>query len=515
MLRDANDIEAGAKLDYDVCIIGGGVAGLTIAGELLGEELSVCVLESGGEQYDSQTQELYRGSAVLIDAAGRTRPFDDYLNRSRVRMLGGSANAWGAKCGVLDSADFERRSWMPHSGWPLDRNGLDPYYDRACDTLRVRPFDYDPNAGVEADRPPLGIGGAKGFETTVRHFSLVRRGGPEQALEKFRERVTSSERVETLLHANVMELECRGSRDVVSSVAVSTLAGGRFSVRARIFVLAAGGIENVRLLLLSDRRWKRGLGNDRGLVGRFFSGHYTLSLGNVACFTRLAQSLDLYTTRDPNQIWGVLSMTRELQERYSMPNFTVTLSQHDGSLEQNEAGVVASARRMDASAVGAVVQAATAEEAARPSLAGLYVMAEQQANPESRIVLATQKDALGQKRVRLEWRFTRDDFEALELGMELFARELGKASSGRLRIEPSPARLIDELGFSRHHIGATRMHRDEAEGVVDADSRVHGVDNLYISGSSVFPTCGIANPTLTIVALCHRLSDHLKVRLAA
>ena len=146
-------------------------------------------------------------------------------------------------------------------------------------------------------------------------------------------------------------------------------------------------------------------------------------------------------------------------------------------------------------------------------MAGLYVMAEQTANPDSRITLGKKKDALGMRQVHLDWRFTELDIAALERGMELFGHELGRTSEGRLRIVRGGPSVLDRLNFSRHHLGATRMAASAEDGVVDADCRVHGVANLHVAGSSVFPTSGIANPTLTLVALTHRLADHLRTEL--
>ena len=511
---DANDIERDAKLDYDVCIVGGGIAGIAIARELLGEDLDICVLESGAEEFDRRTQELYRGECRLVDAEGQARRFDDYMFQSRLRMLGGSGNAWGAKCGVLDPVDLEERESVPYSGWPISRADLDPYYDRACDTLQIRRFDYDPSTPFDEDRPPLRIGEGGSFETTTRHFSPIRRGGPGAALDEFKDGVRSSPRIDTILNANVTEIETAEREDVVSSVAVATLDGNRFTVTARWFVLATGGIENARLLLLSRRTHKAGIGNDADLVGRFFSGHYTAGLRSGIFLTNLDQSIDLYTGKDTSRTWGVFSLARAAQREHGLRNFTVTLNPLTELPSDEDTTTLESFFMMDGVRSRRGREAFPRRELFQAGhVASVYFMGEQEPNPDSRITLGEERDELDQPRLRLTWTFTEADFETLDRSIRWFGRELGRASAGRLKCELEGTSLLHELNFSRHHIGATRMATRRDEGVVDADAKVHGIENLYVAGSSVFPTPGIANPTLTIVALCHRLCDHLKERM--
>jgi choline dehydrogenase-like flavoprotein len=138
-------------------------------------------------------------------------------------------------------------------------------------------------------------------------------------------------------------------------------------------------------------------------------------------------------------------------------------------------------------------------------VARLRARAEQSPNPESRLVLQRERDALGTPKVRLQWRLAALDTESVHRSTELVARELGRSLQGRGRVKVS----VHPIGLPDHHMGTTRMHDDPRRGVVDAQCRVHGLSNLYVAGSSVFPTGGTANPTLTLLQMALRLADHL------
>jgi choline dehydrogenase-like flavoprotein len=126
------------------------------------------------------------------------------------------------------------------------------------------------------------------------------------------------------------------------------------------------------------------------------------------------------------------------------------------------------------------------------------------------VTLSEQTDALGMPRVRLEWRLRPADMRSMVRAQEIVDEELRRAGLGRLQIELDDATPPPGLKGGWHHMGTTRMHLDPRQGVVDEHCRVHGVANLYVAGSSVFPTAGYANPTLTLCALAIRLADRVK-----
>jgi len=478
--------------------VGGGAAGITLALELERAGRRVCLLESGGLRFEEATQELYRGEP----ATGLLGDTSEYLSSSRLRFLGGTTNHWGGYCSPLDAIDFERRPWFAHSGWPFERTELEPYYRRAAEVLQVRPFDYDL---ARLSRPPLELGEDSGIETRVYHLSPPTRFGAV-----YREALEASSTLQLLLHANAVEITSNEAATRVDGVEVRTLEGHAFRVAARSVIVAAGAIENARLLLASNRVQPRGLGNQRDLVGRYFMDHLygTRGIGH-ALFVEPGGSLRLYSAEIadalvPNRHLGVLSLSARLQREHGLPNHQIRLlpvAPRSGlaALPRALASVTADLGR---------AEGRQADPARGQQLAALEIGVEPRPDPENRVRLAGERDALGIPRLHIHYQLGAWDEEALERTLHVFGARLGRSLRARVRVEGEAPR-IGGLDPGSHHIGTTRMHSDPSQGVVDADCRVHGISNLYLAGSSVFPTAGRPNPTYTLVALAIRLADHL------
>jgi choline dehydrogenase-like flavoprotein len=486
LLIDARSIPQGTTVETDLCIIGAGAAGITLALECAGGPFRVCLLESGGFEPDPETQALSRGRVF-----GRAYY---KLESARVRRFGGSTSSWQGICRPLESSDFEARDWVPHSGWPFGAEVLRSYYERAQERCRLEAFGYDGQRWASAERPLLAFE-AGVVESRVFQIAPVRFG------EVYRKDVTKAPNVDTFLFANVVELEASENGRIVERVSVACLAGNRFSVRARLFVLATGGIENARLLLASNRVQRAGLGNPHDLVGRFFMEHpHVISAAFLASSARIP--LDFYRARPVGraEVAGLLTLSEETRRRERMLSFGCFPPQ-DAELPEFEASLARVIREMDGRS------GAAAERAVFWMGVG-----EQAPNPESRVRLADERDALGMPRVRLEWRLGALDKRSLRRAHEILAREFGRAGLGRLQLllGEDDYQWPPELSAGRHHMGTTRMHPDPRRGVVDPRGRVHGLANLYLAGSSVFPTSGSAGPTLTLVALALRLADDLK-----
>ena len=506
MIVDARQLPAGSRLSARLCIIGGGMAGIAIARELLASGEEILVLESGGEKADPRTQALYEGKGTMRDAEGRSRDMTSYLPNSRVRAFGGSGNVWGGKCGRLDPTDFEAREWIPDSGWPFDRDTLDPFYDRASAHLELPSFRRDLIGGDPA-RPPVTVGDGTTFETVPRFHSPVTGARSKEKFDAFRYSITASPRVTVCLNANVTQIRLAPDGRAVTGLEVRTLDGKRHEARADHYVLATGGMENARLLLHSNETAPAGVGNGRGLVGRYFGGHLNASRNEGAegptsgvAFPSLGQSFDLYTSDDLRKVWGIWNATPGAQRRHRLPNVWAAFVPRWYESTASERGVQALGR-----AVGGRAPAGTSE------FVPMRIMAEQPPDAESRLTLDPgERDALEIPRLRLDWRLNARFFDGLERSAVLLARSLGESGVGRLRWPLPREGMLPRLNPARHHMGTTRMHTDPARGVVDEQCRVHGVDNLHIAGSSVFPTGGIVNPTLTIIALAVRLADRLR-----
>jgi choline dehydrogenase-like flavoprotein len=495
---DARTLSPGHQIEADVCVIGAGAAGLAIAKSFFGRSQRLVLLESGGHDPDPATQALYAGSSVGAPHAA--------LALARLRYFGGTTNHWTAHVRPLDPLDFEERPWVPYSGWPFGRAELDPFYERAGRLLGLpdRPFDVERWQGQLPAARPWRFDVDR-VTSGVRQIVAEshRRLGP-----RLREQIARSQNVDVYLFANALRIELEESRAAVARLQVGTLEGGRFSARARHIVLAAGGIENARILLLSS------IGGpddpEHGLVGRFYANHpeatvAELQLSDARLGTRFYGS----RRHAHGRAVGSLCLSPEAQRVQQLRGCRISLYGRRAPATLPGLAVGGLASRSDALGSGE-----TTKREPGPLLA-VSVVAEPAPNPDSQLRLGDERDALGQRRVVLDWRIAASDSISVRRTLEVVACELGASGLGRARI------LFPEDGFaeldptgSHHHMGTTRMHRDPNEGVVDANCRVHGISNLFVAGSSVFPTFGTANPTYTLLALAFRLSDHLQ-RLAA
>jgi choline dehydrogenase-like flavoprotein len=498
MLIDARALPQQHVIDTDVCIIGGGAAGVTLARSLAPRTISICLLESGGFGLDPQTQSLYQGMSegTLI---GTSR---GYLSRSRLRYFGGSTNHWTGFCRPLDDDDFETRAWIPHSGWPFGAAELARFYVEAARELRIEPF-----AG-EAERDSGTASGifpeASAVITRRYHMSSVRFG------RQYREVLPREPNVTVVIYANATAIEATENGSRVIAVRVATLTGKRFAVRARCYVLAAGGVENARLLLVSDGVQKAGLGNGRDLVGRFFMDHVEGGVGFLVLTDRL-DAIGSYAIRDGRM--SALCLSAATRRAHELLNASVGLDFRTTLMESGAGGtplaIGDTLARIDR------VREAKTDEAPQARYARCIIHGEPSPDPESRVTLDHEVDALGLRRAKLDWKLAARDGESMWRTLELVSRELGKRRLGRgLVMLDAKDPWQPPLHEANHHIGTTRMGTDAATSVVNADGQVHGIANLYVAGSSVFPTAGCANPTLTIVALALKLGEHLPTALA-
>lgn len=499
---DARTLPDASLLEADLVIIGGGLAGITLAKELAGGSLKIIVLESGGLEMEAENQALYAGSCVQKAHGAKDRPLHDYPIQSRVRALGGAGHVWGGKCGPLDPADFAERPWIPYSGWPVTREEMQPYYDRACDLLEIDRFPLERASASSANLQPLALDPQDGFFPAPRVYARISGRTDKPAFDRFRTQFAEAPNVNVYLYANVVRIRREG--EMIAGLDIACLDGKRHAAKAARYVLATGGIENVRLLLASDN-----LGNRDDLVGRFFQGHLTYSNdsdaereGSAFAASRAAP-LDLYAPAERIAAHCVIGAGLPAQERMKTGNFTATLFRADFS----------GADPVIAGETGTIGQASAQLDKAQPqpNLLGFFAMTEHFPNPESRITLdPSQKDALDMPRITLTWVHGEKDYDDLERSIDGLAAAVGAAGEGRLCWSLRRDELLASSNASRHHMGTTRMHANPKKGVVDANGRLHETRNLYVAGSSVFPTSGIVNPTLTILALTIRLADHLK-----
>jgi choline dehydrogenase-like flavoprotein len=546
VILDAHHLDDGAALQADLCIVGAGAAGISMALELADTPLTVLVLESGGIKAEKDTQALYAGT---VAEERLHSPPDTY----RQRRFGGTTTIWGGRCMPFDALDFERRDFMPNSGWPIDRSTLLPFYAKANRLCEAGDFAYTVAEAFDRPLRPM----IEGFDSP--HFTtdtLERFSCPTNFGARYGRRLRAAANVRVLLHANVTRIRLDAAGQCVESLTVNTLGGKTLQASAKHFVLAAGGLEVARLLLAG------GVGNGRDVVGRYYMCHlagtigalrvrrplgavwngYDVSAEGVYCRRRLAltpatqrqRHLGNFVARlhhpritDPEHRNAILSLL--FLAKFVIP-YEYGKRLHGGERASLRTWLqhVRNVATGPFDAAGFAWHMLTDRKLAErkfPSIiikpkANLFSLdfhAEQQPAPESRVELMREVDALGMPKLRVDWRYTRADVDTVGRAIALLAEDIERAGVGTLDYDPHSIEFeMTRYGaYGGHHIGTARMGTDPACSVVDADCQVHGVRNLSIASAAVFPTSSQANPTLTVVALALRLANRLRSALGS
>jgi choline dehydrogenase-like flavoprotein len=452
------------------------------------------MFESGGLDFDPATQQLYIGSQEGVSYLP--------LEGSRLRYLGGSTNHWGGWCRPLDDVDFEKRDWLAHSGWPFTRSELEPYFPRAQALVEAGPFIYDKSEKwTQAfGKTPLTLAPG-GVYTSWFQFSKTRNSVlPTHFGERYADDLKGVRRLSLFVRANVTALKLAQDAGHLEGLEVGTLSGHRFNVRPKYTVLATGAMENARLLLASNDVAKAGIGNGNDMVGRFFADHpiprdaatMVIFAGELASFYADFQNANGAVAR------ATFAPSREFQLSRGVLGSLTTV---DNPVELDDLGQAA----VEATASALGINASSAKSFS------LGCGMELAPDPERRLVLTHERDALGMQRLRLQMRISDQDFAHYRETMAELGRQLLAAGTGMIRLDRfQRSEWLEVIDWGNHHMGTTRMSDDPRRGVVDSNLAVHGVPNLFIAGSSTFPTYGASNPTLNLVALTLRLADHLK-----
>ena len=547
MIESADAVVEGALLEADVCIVGAGAAGISMALSLSGQGLQVLLLEAGQAGFDAPTQDLYAGD--VADARMHSPP-DKY----RQRRLGGSTTLWGGRCMPFDPIDFEARDCVPGSGWPISHADVAPFYPAAKEWLEAGEFAYDARQAFMPPAPPMFAGFAS---DTLLAEGLERFSCPTDLGQRYRARLAAAADVRLLLGVNCTGIRLKPDGSRVDVLDVATLAGRRFKVQATRVVLAVGGLETARLLLASNDVSPHGVGNAHDVVGRYYMCHiagnvgslqingppsgvrhgYEVSAEGIYCRRRLQLSeaeqrrlgvsnavarLHFPKITDPSHRSGVLS-------GLFMARFFIGYEYGKRLKDGGGEGFVATARHLWNIVSDPIDTLAfawhwltrrTLAERKFPSVIlrnktnrfSLEVQAEQIPRADSRVTLSDTRDALGMPRLSVDWRYGPDDIAAVRKTLHAIALAFAQSGVGNYEFDEAglEAELMRFGAYGGHHIGTARMGLDRQTSVVDADCKVHGVANLYIASSAVFPTSSQANPTLMIVALGLRLAAHLQ-----
>lgn len=461
----------GARV-YDVCLIGSGPAGITLATELGARGRSVLLLEAGGTQYDEVSQAMFQGEVV--------GPLKFPLDVGRLRYFGGAGNHWGGFCQPLEAIDFEQKVPGVDTAWPIKRKDIDPFLPRAEAILELPPAAADRALGANL------------------RLTQMRYSPPVNFARKYRATLEKMPNVTVVTNACVVDLKEQGGSIV--SLDVRAPDNTRHTVQASRYVLCAGGIENSRLLLWANVQNAGRVVKDPRALGRYWFEHPHFTIGEALLEESAPFTFDAWNIawaspngavlRERGLLNAGLRITRKDREstRQLIADLSCTVP---------ELGRWAMAKLKRRLFCGAMMRASW----------------EQSPQPWNRVVLGADRDPHGMPRAELHWRLSDFDRRTILGSATLLAEEMVRQNFGRVRLDPwvlgNGSFPADDEIKGNHHMGGTRMSTDAERGVVDAQCKVHGLSNLYVGGSSVFPSGGAANPTLTIVQLALRLADHL------
>jgi choline dehydrogenase-like flavoprotein len=515
------------RIDAQICIVGAGAAGLTLARSLGDKIPGVILIESGGLDLDGATQGLYVAKNLGL-------PYFD-LAASRLRFFGGTTNHWSGYCRANDDIDYEGRPTLNLPKWPVSHDALAPFIEQAAALLGIESKFFEPRYFFEREgfKPDQTIGDDKGvLETKVFQIATDIRLG-----KKYREELAGFQDFRAYLHLNATHVQLAANGGSVEHLVCKTLNGKEVRVTAKHFVLACHAIENARLLLVSNDVMKTGIGNAFDHVGRYFMDHVQIfaskfipnsnfpALYNAQYALARNLNANLGFTDTALRELDILQYYCRFQSRYTSEAIAQSIiAVRQGFMEPGDLDYLKDVSAVLADLSGAIefslsrfgrYKLRSGQETRFASLLPAYFLMdhriEQAPNPKSRIVISDRRDALGNLIADLDWRLSEPDYKSFKVAQAKIAAELAARGLGRCELEEITPELVDSRVKGHYHnIGTTRMSAEPRDGVVDPDGRVHGVANLHVAGSSIFPTAGYSGPTMMIIGFALRLADRLK-----
>lgn len=553
MKIDTSQLEDNQIVTSDVCVIGAGPAGTTLSSEFLDSNFTVNLLESGAEKLQAKVQHLSDGEL--------SGDLHETLDSTHLRQIGGTANNWilqmtddqyGYRYTPLDDIDFKLRKAIPHSGWPICKADLDPYYARVQEVCDIGQYNYSAEFWLKANNMLLPL-------PTDKAYNGVFLFGPTKKFTKdFPQQIFSSQNVNIYTNATVVELISTEDGAAIETALVRTFDGKEIYFKAKQFIVAANALQTPRLLLNSKRSHPNGIGNQHDNVGRYFMDHYLVASGNFyPNDTKLINKMDFYDMQSINgtSVLGRLNLSPIIMEDEGLPNMAVMLFPQAWNPADHEAMNSLAALKFHFSfhytlypkglwrhlynifrgrnrllravyekirynvpvlmGLGRGGWSRMANNEKKYNRLELLALVEQSPNPDNRITLIDEKDDLGCQKIKAHYICSDQDIENVKRAQKVFGEALEETGLGRYEQPSESAEIMKSLTGSHHMLGTTRMSDDPRHGVVDKNCRVHGVRNLFIAGSAVFTTGGYANPTLTNLALSIRVADQVKLELAS
>lgn len=492
----------------DLCIVGAGAAGISLAMDWLNAGKKVVLLESGGFEFDSETQSLNKGTNIGQKYYA--------LSASRLRFFGGTTGHWGGYCTPLDPIDFEARPYVPNSGWPIGYDEFASFLPAASKLVEIddQTWNLEDYISGKEGYVPLDL------NPEVYYSKLFKFSPPTRFGTKYRKPLVDSASVTVYTHANGTKITMHESGQAVKKVEAQSLNGNVLSVNAAHYVLAMGAVQNARMLLANNQQHERGIGNQNDQVGRYFMEHPEVKTGQI--FLIRPQSMKLYFFDYLKiKMYSELAIAAAAQRAHGLLNVTAALYPKELSGDWAWINILPEDGKESydfwmKSEKKVLAKQPSDVDTKKYVAYQMQIRMEQSPNPDSRITLGDKKDTLGIPEPLVNWQLTELERNSIKDMHIVLGKELIQSGVGRLHapdwVFDTSTEWPDTLGGGWHHMGTTRMHNDLKKGVVDANCTVHGISNLHIAGSSCFTTAGAANPTLSLIALTLRLSKHLKNR---
>jgi choline dehydrogenase-like flavoprotein len=526
LILNAENFSEPKEFSCDICIVGAGVAGIVVARELLGSNKSIIMMESGHELYNESIQNLYKSNR-------KPKIFPD-TSVSRLRMLGGSSNHWGNSTERLDPIDFEKRGWVPNSGWPFSYSTLEPFYNTAEKYCGVGDYDDQYSLDYWLEKAPFKdyFPDSELMKSAIIKSSLI----PVRFFKQYGPDLLEDENVQIISGANITEVDYSPESENISGISFNTIKSIKHTIKAKLFIMCLGGIENARMLLNFNQDYDDRIGNLHGNVGRYLMEHPTIRGAHFYPLNGRLPSMYESIYKDEIMLKARLKLKEETQYKYETNNLRMMLV---ARTEEALSHGVSSAHILsnhfenadiadnfgthlvnvlsDIDVLANIFAKQTFdfelnEDVFKFSGYQLVSMIEQTPDRSNRITLSDKEDILGIKKINIDWTISDEDKNLAWRSLDLIAKDPSINRKGRFRVlKERESRLwSSQLGFGSHHIGTTRISSSYKTGVVDPKCRVYGTNNLYIGGSSVFPTGGHVPPTLTIVAMSIKLADDIK-----
>jgi len=563
MKTNATELNDQQKIIADVCIIGAGPAGMATAHEFLNSDLNVTILESGGNQYINPVQMLSKG-----ELSG-----DMFLVQelTHLRQIGGTANSWilqmtdeeyGYRYSPLDEIDFEKRDDFPYSGWPFSKKELDPYYERAHITCGLGQYNYTAKYWAQGKFQPIQ------FDEEKIYNSIFTFGPTKKFTKEIPEKITESNNVNLYFEATVVELLCDETGENVTTAVVKMFDGKEIYFKAKQFIITSNALQTPRLLLNSKKTHKNGIGNQNDNVGRYYMDHYLVPCGNFYPHDqKFINQLGFYDMQsvEGKTVLGRINLNPTMMKKEGLRNMAVMLfpmawnqsdldamnslnaikfphfrmyhirfpidfAKHVTQLLSKPKELMIHIRNIFRGrnrlfravyeyirygvpvflGLGRGGWSRMANNEGKYDKFELLAIVEQSPNPENRLTVTNDKDELGCPKTKIHYICAEEDINSVEKAQKIMGETMEATGLGRYEPPAVGAEVMKTLSGIHHMLGTTRMSDDPASGVVDRDCCVHGMKNLFIAGSAVFPTGGYANPTLTNIALSIRVADKVK-----